>query len=220
LFIVIVFVVWHKECSVTLAAWFSLATICILGAMSPGPSLAVVLKNTLAGGRSEGVKTALAHGFGVGIYAFATAAGLAAVLTGNPLAFKMIQWLGAFFLAYLGLKALLGTMGIAEATRIGTDSQYSGNGLHSGFLTAFLNPKLAIFFGALFSQFVSAQAQFGEKMVMALTAALIDAGWYLLVVLVLSHSRLLDTLRGKAGQLDKAFGLLLVLLAVRVFTLS
>ena len=203
----------------TLAAWFSLVTICTLGAMSPGPSLAVVLKNTLAGGRSEGVKTALAHGFGVGIYAFATAAGLAALLTGSPVAFMIVQWLGAFFLAYLGLKALFGKSGLAEASQVETDSSYSGNGLRSGFLTAFLNPKLAIFFAALFSQFVSAQAQFGEKMIMALTAALIDASWYLLVVLVLSHSRVLGVLRGKAGQLDKLFGLLLVLLAVRMFVL-
>jgi threonine/homoserine/homoserine lactone efflux protein len=55
---------------------------------------------------------------------------------------------------------------------------------------------------------------------MVLTAALIDASWYMLVVLTLSHSRILEILRGKAGQLDKVFGLLLVLLAVRVFSLS
>jgi len=202
---------------VTLAAWFSFATICTLGAMSPGPSLAVVLKNTLSGGRSEGVKTALAHAFGVGTYAFTTAAGLAALLTGSPMAFMIIQWLGAFFLTYLGLKALLGTAGLAEAARTEANSSYNGNGIRSGFLTAFLNPKLAIFFTALFSQFVSAQAQLGEKIIMALTAALIDAAWYLLVVLFLSHSRVLGVLRRRAGQLDKVFGLLLVLLAVRMF---
>ena len=203
----------------TLAAWFSLATICILGAMSPGPSLAVVLKNTLAGGRSEGVKTALAHGFGVGLYAFATATGLAVLITGSPLFFMVIQWLGAFFLAYLGLKALFGTTGLAEAARTETDLSYNGNSLRSGFLSAFLNPKLALFFAALFSQFVSSQAQLPEKVIMALTAALVDAGWYLLVALVLSHSRVLDALRSKAGLLDKIFGLLLVLLAVRMFAL-
>jgi threonine efflux protein len=203
----------------TLTAWIPLVTICILGAMSPGPSLAVVLKNTLAGGRSEGVKTALSHGFGVGLYAFATAAGLAGLFTGSPLLFKVIQWLGAIFLAYLGLKALFGTTGLAEAARTETDSSYNGNGLRSGFLIAFLNPKLALFFAALFSQFVSSKTQLPEKMIMALTAALVDAGWYLLVALVLSHSRVLGALRSKAGLLDKIFGLLLVLLAIRMFAL-
>ena len=200
----------------TFTTWLPLATICILGAMSPGPSLAVVLKNTLAGGRSEGVKTALAHGFGVGLYAFATVAGLAVLITGSPMAFMVVQWLGALFLAYLGVKALRGSTGVAEATQSDTEVSYSGNGLRSGFLTAFLNPKLAIFFAALFSQFVSAQAQLPEKLVMASTAAVIDAGWYLLVVLILSHSKVLKILRRRAALLDRIFGVLLLMLAVRI----
>jgi threonine/homoserine/homoserine lactone efflux protein len=203
----------------SMAAWSSLATICILGAMSPGPSLAVVLKNTLAGGRSEGVKTALAHGFGVGLYAFATVVGLAVIITGSPFLFKIIQWSGAFFLAYLGIKALCGTSGLSDVTQNETTASRNIHGLRSGFLTAFLNPKIAVFFTALFSQFVSSQAQMGEKMIMALTASIIDAGWYLLVVLVLSHSSVLGALRSRAGQLDKVFGCLLLLLAVRMFVL-
>ncbi|AGF76668.1 putative threonine efflux protein [Desulfocapsa sulfexigens DSM 10523] len=200
----------------TFAAWFSLATICILGAMSPGPSLAVVLKNTLAGGRAEGVKTALAHGFGVGLYAFATVAGLAVLIIGSPLAFTVIQWLGALFLAYLGIRAIAGSTGLSDAAQTDTGACYRGNGLRSGFLTAFLNPKLAIFFAALFSQFVSAQALLPEKIIMALTAAFIDAGWYLLVVLVLSHSKVLSVLRSRAALLEKVFGILLLLLAFRM----
>ncbi len=204
----------------TLAAWFSLATICILGAMSPGPSLAVVVRNTLTGGRSEGIKTALAHGFGVGLYAFATAAGLAVLLAGSPWLFTIVQWLGAFFLAYLGFKSLFsGHSEMGEAVRSETDPSRHVNGLRSGFLTAFLNPKLAIFFAALFSQFVSAHAGLGEKIVMALTAAVIDAVWYLFVALSLSHSRVLDFLRQKTGLLNIAFGVILIFLAIRVVSL-
>jgi threonine efflux protein len=204
----------------SLTAWFSLATICTLGAMSPGPSLAIVLKNTLAAGRSEGMKTALAHGFGVGLYAFATAAGLAVLITGSPLLFTVVQWLGAFFLAYLGGKALFGHSALADSVQTEVDDSCRINGLRTGFLTAFLNPKLAIFFTALFSQFVSVQAGLGEKMIMALTAATIDASWYILVALVFSHSRVIVLLRRKAGLLDKAFGCLLLFLAIRVVTLA
>lgn len=204
-----------------LTAWLSLVTICVMGAMSPGPSLAVVLRNTLASGRAEGVKTALAHGLGVGIYAFATAAGLAVLITGSPLLFSVIQWLGAFFLAWLGFKALLGpaAMEASVQTEEGDASQQA-NGFRTGFLTAFLNPKLALFFAALFSQFVSDQAQWGEKMIMALTAAVIDASWYTLVALSLSHSPVLVFLRRRAGLLEKGFGILLIALAIRVVTLQ
>ena len=202
----------------SLTDWLPLAAICILGAMSPGPSLAVVLRNTLTAGRSEGIKTALAHGTGVGIYAFAAAAGLAVVVTNTPLLFLVIQWLGAFFLAYLGVKSLTGHTALQESEQ--TETSANINGLRSGFLTAFLNPKLAIFFAALFSQFVSAEAGLGEKLLMALTAAVIDAGWYLFIALSVSHSRVLSFLRRKSELLSTAFGLILLFLAVRILVLS
>ncbi|MDP6233261.1 MAG: LysE family transporter, partial [Candidatus Poseidoniaceae archaeon] len=44
-------------------------TVFVIGAISPGPSLAVVLRNTLAGGRRRGVACALGHGLGFGAYA-------------------------------------------------------------------------------------------------------------------------------------------------------
>ena len=51
------------------AAWISIASICAVGAMSPGPSLAVVVRNTITGGRLQGVLTGIGHALGVGIYA-------------------------------------------------------------------------------------------------------------------------------------------------------
>ncbi len=202
----------------SLTDWLPLAAICILGAMSPGPSLAVVLRNTVTAGRSEGVKTALAHGTGVGIYAFAAAAGLAVLVTNIPLLFLIIQWLGAVFLAYLGVKSLTGHTALQESVETETSAHI--NGLRSGFLTAFLNPKLAIFFAALFSQFVSAEAGLGEKLLMALTAAVIDSSWYLFIALSVSHSRVLSFLRRKSALLNTVFGLVLLFLAVRILILS
>ena len=89
----------------TLATWFAVVTICVLGAMSPGPSLALVLKQTLTGGRRNGVITALSHGIGVGIYAFLSILGLAAIITASPTAFSILQWGGALYLAWLGVHA-------------------------------------------------------------------------------------------------------------------
>jgi threonine/homoserine/homoserine lactone efflux protein len=42
---------------------------CAAGAISPGPSLIVVIRNTIAGGRKQGVMTAIGHGIGLGLYA-------------------------------------------------------------------------------------------------------------------------------------------------------
>ena len=64
-------------------AWVALATVFMLGAMSPGPSLAVVLRNTVSGGRSQGVATGIGHGIGFGLYAFVAAFGIAKALEAN-----------------------------------------------------------------------------------------------------------------------------------------
>lgn len=60
--------------------WLSLFAICLLGAMSPGPSLAVITGITLRAGAGPGYGAALAHGVGVGCYGLLTIAGLAVLI--------------------------------------------------------------------------------------------------------------------------------------------
>ena len=48
------------------ASWVQLAVVCFLGAISPGPSLVLVISNTMAGGRTYGVATSLGHATGIG----------------------------------------------------------------------------------------------------------------------------------------------------------
>src|SRR5690625_4920154 len=87
--------------------WFAVIGLCLMGAMSPGPSLALVLKHTLHAGRRQGMVAGFAHGLGVGMHALAAMLGIAAIITTSPTLFTLIQWAGAAFLAYLGLKGLL-----------------------------------------------------------------------------------------------------------------
>ena len=191
-----------------------------MGAISPGPSLALVVRNTLAGSRSHGVLTALAHGVGVGVYAFLTAAGLAVLVTRSAALFDLVRYSGAAFLVYLGLKAwLYGSPVAALGQREQREQPAKGQALRDGFLIAFLNPKLAVFFIALFSQFVRADAPLTEKMLMASLAALIDTIWYVLVALGLSHSAVLEKLRGRMQLLDRLFAMVLIGVAVRVLLL-
>ena len=202
----------------TLANWFPLALICLMGAMSPGPSLALILRNTLQGGRRQGMATALGHGTGVGLYALLTAMGLSLLLTRTPWLFELIRYAGALFLALLGLQALLPQKPKAEAT-----SQHATRrrrGALEGFAVAFLNPQLAIFFVALFSQFVQQQTSWAQGGLLLLTAGGIDALWYLLVAGIFSHGHLLPWLTRHQRQLQRLSGLLLLAIALRVLCLG
>lgn len=197
------------------SSWLALAAICVMGAISPGPSLAVVIRNTVKGGQGHGVVTALGHGFGVGLYALITALGLALLITRNPLLFDIIRYGGAAFLAWLGVKALLARQATGDTT-ISDHPVRGRQGAFEGFMVAFLNPQLAIFFVALFSQFVQADTGWQQGGVMMLTAGGIDALWYVLVALLLSRGPVLVWLKAKSGIIDKLSGLVLLALALKV----
>ena len=78
-----------------------LSFVCAMGAISPGPSLAVVIRNTISGGRFQGVMTGIGHGIGIGIYAFMAVMGLSSLLLNNEKLFMIFQIAGALY--YFGL---------------------------------------------------------------------------------------------------------------------
>ncbi len=192
--------------------WLSLFAICLMGAMSPGPSLAVVMRAALRGNRRSAYGTAVAHGLGVGLYALLTVTGLAVLITRWPGAFLSVQLLGAAYLVYLGVQALRQAAGpFREEAGAG-----SARGAMDGFWIAFLNPKLAVFMLALFSQFLRPAADLLEKGIMVATVTVTDASWYSLVVTLVSHNALRAGLEKHAGLIDRVFGVLLLVLAISV----
>ncbi|SHH25951.1 LysE family translocator [Ferrimonas marina] len=194
--------------------WLSLAAICTLGAVSPGPSLALVIRNTVQGGMNQGVATALGHGLGIALYALLVAMGLGLVITKTPWLFELIRYAGAAFLLYLAWQALRSKPQGGDASEPESYGRYQG--FVGGFLVAFLNPKIAVFFLALFSQFVREGAGWSEKLIMMATAGGIDALWYMVVALGVARTPLMGWLKNNIVWLDRATGTILTLLAIRV----
>lgn len=194
--------------------WLSLAAVCAMGAMSPGPSLALVLRHTLGGGRAPGVVAGLSHALGVGFYALLTVWGLGALIVRQPALFQVITWGGAAYLAWLGIRAL--RAGRAGALAAGAAPTTRRQAAREGVLVALGNPKLILFFIALLSQFVTPDMSLAAKAVIVLTAMIIDGGWYALVALGLSHSRVLPWLQARSHWINRITGLLLLGLALRV----
>jgi threonine/homoserine/homoserine lactone efflux protein len=201
----------------TLSAWFSLLAICLLGAASPGPSLALVIRHTVTHGRAAGLVTAVSHGLGVGVYALATALGLAAIVATRGAVFDAITLAGAGYLLWLGAGALRATgEGVAtEASPAGGPrSQRYRAAARDGLAMALLNPKIAVFFLALFSQFVAADADARTVVLLAGTATGVDAAWYATVALGLSASGGAAWLRRHQRWIERLTGAVLVGLAL------
>ncbi|MGL5358221.1 MAG: LysE family translocator [Shewanella sp.] len=199
----------------SLSTWLGLLAICCLGAMSPGPSLAMVVRHTLGGGRGKGIVCAWAHSIGIGVYALVTLLGLGVMLKKAPLIFNGIAILGALYLAWMGIQALRSNGAIQGRLAAG-EASTALSAARDGIAISLFNPKIMLFFLALFSQFVLVADSMTGQALIVLTPMLVDGLWYTFIALVLSHPSVLPKLREKAGLIDKLAGVVLILLAIRV----
>lgn len=196
----------------SLSALFLVLSVCLLGAMSPGPSLALVLQYTLQNGRPSGLRVAMGHSMGIGLYASATVFGIATILTRSDFLFSLVQWGGALFLFYLGLQALL----TKADTHMEMIEEPHNKAMRDGFLMACLNPYTAIFFIALLSQVIDAQTILIAKLIYIVGAILIDMGWYAAVAWFFSQPRWLAVLQRYSAWLNRTLGVILLSFAIRL----
>jgi len=192
------------------AALLGMSLVCAMGAMSPGPSLAVVLRNTISGGRTQGVMTGIGHGIGFGIYAMIAVTGLSAILIADETKFDLLQWAGVVVLLWLSYNMLT-----YQPSGNPEEHQSSGRrGFVEGFMISFLNPKILVFLVAVFSQFIDPQMTDTDRVTMAVVAGIIDTIWYVLVAAVLSGTTVIDKLRENSTIVDRMIGSVLLILAM------
>jgi len=188
-----------------------------MGAMSPGPSLAVILRNTLSGGRNQGVMSGIGHGLGITFYAIVAVAGLLVVVNTIPHFFSIAQITGSFFLIWLGGKMIISFF---KKENTANDYMSSKNSAHHGFLEGFLiailNPKIAAWLLALFSQFVQPEAPLAVQFVLVFTVGVIDASWYCLVAFLASSEKLIKGLQHNYSRIELGMALLLIILAAGI----
>ena len=192
------------------ASLIGMSFVCAMGAMSPGPSLAVVLRNTISGGRTQGVMTGIGHGIGFGLYAFIAVMGLSSLLLANKQIFNLLQWAGALVLIWLAFNMI--TYNPSDSSK-----EHDGSGRRGfleGFMIAFLNPKILVFLVAVFSQFINPDITNSGRFIMAIVAGVIDTTWYVLVAVVLAGTSIVDKLRENAVIIDRSIGTVLLMLAI------
>jgi threonine/homoserine/homoserine lactone efflux protein len=190
----------------------------VLGAASPGPSLIIVLRNTLLGGRRQGVACAVGHGVGFGIYAGSAVFGLILLLENAPNVFLVLQIIGAVLLVWYGI--MMWTTDINALQDIDTESNgKERQGFAEGFAIAFFNPKIALFLVAVLAQVLKPGMGMETKLAIGLLGMTIDMGWYIIVAVALTGTSALEFLRTKGDIVYKITAVVLWLFAASV-TLS
>jgi len=194
----------------TFFVWSQFAIVCIAGAMSPGPSLAIVIRNNVNFNRLAGILTSIGHGIGIGVYATLAVLGLGLILQTNQTVFMIIQIIG------LVLLFLFGLMFVFQKNKQDKkeEKQSQLNSFLQGFTIAIINPKILIWFTAVYSQFIAIEASFYFNSILVLTASLIDAIWYIIVSILVTGYGLKNLLIEKKLMIQKTTGIVLIIISL------
>ena len=193
----------------TFFIWSQFVIVCVIGAMSPGPSLAVVIRNNINYNRVAGILTSIGHGLGIGVYATLAVFGLGLILQTNQTIFFLIQILGLIFLFFLGLIFITKKDSQKEIE----ENRNQLNSFLQGFLIAIINPKILIWFTAIYSQFISIEATLVFNTILVLTASIIDSIWYIIVSLLITGYGVKNFLIARRVLIQKITGFVLLVIS-------
>lgn len=188
-----------------------------VGAVSPGPSFVMVARLAVAASRANGLCAAVGMGVGGVIFAVAALLGLQAVLLAVPSVYLALKLLGGLYLSWLGLRIFL-------AARVPLAVEVPGQRVGSplsrsfwlGLTTQVSNPKTAIVYASVFAAFLP--GHFSPLFAAALLCVVfvVEAGWYAVVATLLSSSRPRHVYLGYKAWVDRAAGLVMVGLGLKL----
>lgn len=140
-----------------MSAFFTIAIVHLLAVMSPGPDFILITKHALTMSRRIGMWTAAGIALGILVHVAYSLLGISLIISQSVVLFNVIKYIGSAYLIYIGWKALThrneqaSPDALLEKTK---NSLTSFAALRMGFLCNVLNPKVTLFFLALFTQVI------------------------------------------------------------------
>lgn len=162
----------------TLSTWLLYAVSVLVLTVTPGPSVLMCISMSVQHGSRRALIAALGSTTAIACIMCLSMLGLGAVLAASDVLFSALKWMGAAYLAYVGLTSLLSK---AAGLKVPSDARGSNStrSLFSrGLLVGASNPKALLFFGALFPQFIDSSAsQAPQFVVLGVTFVFFELFW-------------------------------------------
>lgn len=204
--------------------FFLVALAHLIAVISPGPDFAMVLRQSVTFGRRTAIWTSVGIGTGILVHVTYSLLGIGLLVRSSVLAFNILKWLGALYLAWIGLKALQSKQ--IAAGKAGESMPPSPAGMPppprrraaygTGFLTNALNPKATLFFVALFSVVINPRTPVLIQTGYGVWMALVTMGWFMLVSLFFSQERVRAAFLRFGHWFERAMGAILLGLGLRL----
>jgi threonine/homoserine/homoserine lactone efflux protein len=188
--------------------------IALIVSVTPGPATALVVRSAALHGWREAMLTTLGNSTGIFFWALASVLGISALVAASETAFWALKIVGAGVLIWLGVRALLarGAAADEETPRPNGRSAYG-----VGLITSLANPKLAVFFIALFPQFLhEGQSVFLTTLAMAVLLIAVDLVYFAGLALAVVRARRAVVGSRLARWLERTTGAVMVGLGLRV----
>ena len=198
----------------TLLTFAQVFSVCLLGAMSPGPSMAVVINNAIFKGRYNGILTSIGHGIGIAFYATFAVLGLGLIIKTNLFLFNGLKILSIIFLIFIGVKSILNKERLNLEKKNIKENTMS---FFQGFSISILNPKILVWFIAIYSQFMSADNELIFNIYLVSIAGIVDACWYIILTLAVTTASALSFFQTKLTFIQKIQGFVFITLGIGLF---
>ncbi len=201
--------------------FITIALVHLLAVASPGPDFAVVVRNSVAYGRRTAMFTSVGIGLAILVHVAYSLVGISVLLKTTPWLYTAFTYIAAAYLLYLASGALRSspaqTNNEAGAEIAAKQPAISAKkAFIQGFLTNGLNPKATLFFLSLFTVIIDSQTPSDIRLIYGLYLSLATGAWFCLLSYLLSTSRVAGAIRSKGYWLDRAMGVLLIGLAVKL----
>lgn len=198
----------------TVFLFFKIFLICLIGAISPGPSMALVINNSIFKNKYNGILTAIGHGLGISIYAIFAVIGIGLVIKTNIFIYNTLKVLSIFFLLFMGFKSIKSK----NKFEFNKD-KFKKNSISffEGFLISILNPKILIWFLAIYSQFMSPGNNLILNISLILIAGTVDTLWYVFLVNIVTRKNILNLIKQKSDKFEFIIGCIFILISLMLF---
>jgi threonine/homoserine/homoserine lactone efflux protein len=195
--------------------------VAALLSITPGAATALVVRNAARGGRRHAFFTTSGNSIGVLAWGCFAALGIATLVATSAAAFDAIKLAGATVLIVIGLRSLWGRHpqagGAPGASGSGAVTVSARAALRDGLLTSLANPKLAVFFVALFPQFIPRAAPVLPcALAMAAVIVAVDLIWYSVLALLVARARRMFVDGGWGRRIERLTGAVLIGLGIRL----
>lgn len=194
-----------------LSQFVTIAVAHAVAVASPGPDYALIVRHSARFGRTSALAASGGIATGILFHTLLAVSGVSLLLLADPLATRILTWAAAAYLLYLASQALR-SRPAATAGEQPSETSRGRSAYLQGLLTNGLNPKALLFFVTIF--LVVQEVPTTVKLVFGLYMALATWGWFSLLTILLTRSRVRDWMQRYGHYLDWAAGVVLVILAV------